>query len=260
MGAARQLTQNYAGHLLQTITFRLEDKPWLERNLEATRAFLGGLGRPDASVPSRYVWDAVQARSVIDFLAHYSIDPRSSFLDGAAIRQYIDRQTQQDELIRWKVAVISQRTASNEENIGIVGTPRINTITRTRQETNLRSIGVLINPATATGEIGVGDEEIGLSREQIQQARTVFSTGRFRTFGQALRAQRDRREGLLLLYAISKNSVPRTGSELRRPLFDDPEHDGCTVIGAALVFPASDTASTIEYIVGSVGEWQDTEE
>lgn len=260
MGAARRLTQNYAGHLLQTITFRLDDKAWLERNLEATRAFLRRLGRSDTTANSRYIWDAVPASRVIEFLAQYSIDPRSSFLDGAAIRQYIDRQTQQDELIRWKVAVISQRTASAQEDIGVVGQARINTITRTRQESNLRSIGVLINPATAGGEMGTGDEEIGLSNDQIQQARTIFSTGRFRTFGQALRAQRDRREGLLLLYPINKNSEPRANSELRRRLFDDPERDGCTVIGAALVFPASDTAATIEYIVGSVGEWQDSEE
>jgi hypothetical protein len=158
------------------------------------------------------------------------------------------------------LAVISQRIASSQENIGIVGSPRVNTITRTRQESNLRSIGALINPATANGEIGTGDEEIGLSNDQIHQARTVHSTGRFRTFGQALRAQRDRREGLLLLYPIDKNSAPRAESELRKPLFDDPERDGCTVIGAALVFPVSDTAATIEYIVGSVGEWQDSEE
>jgi len=260
MGAARQITQNYAGHLLQTITFRLEDKPWLERNLEATRVFLGALGRPDSASSSRYVWNDISARNVTEFLAQYSIDPRSTFVDGAAIRQYIDRQNQQDELIRWRVAVISQRTASDQENLGVLGASRINTITRTRQESNLRSIGVLINPATARGEMGNGDEEIGLSPDQIQQARTNYSAGRFRTFGQALRAQRDRREGLLLLYPINKNSAIRAGSELRRPLFDNPERDGCTVIGAALVFPASDTAATIEYIVGSVGEWQEQEE
>jgi hypothetical protein len=260
MGAARRITQNYAGYMLQTITFRLEDRGWLERNLDATRTFLRSLGRPLEAREGRYIWHDIPARSVEDFLAEYAIDPRSSFVDGSAIRQYISRQVQQDELIRWRVAVISQSTASDNENLGITGHPRINTIARTRQESNPRSIGVLINPATLRGRLGDGDEEIGLSEAQLRQARTNSNAGMFRTLGQALRAERDRREGLLLIYPISKLSAPRrTGSERRRPLFDDPERDGCTVIGVALVFPASDTAATIEYIVGSVGV-QDAEE
>jgi hypothetical protein len=59
-------------------------------------------------------------------------------------------------------------------------------------------------------------------------------------------------EGLLLIYPISRDSQPRAGSTRRLPLFDDPD-GGCTVIGVAFVFPASESAATVEYVVGSVG-------
>jgi hypothetical protein len=258
MGAARQISQNYAGHLLQTITFRLEDRDWLQKNLDAASAFLAGLGKPVIE-DSRYIWDAVNAREIDKFLAEYSIDPRSSFLDAGAIRQYLHQQNQQDELIRWKVAVVSQTSSKDFEDLGVQGSPKINTISRTRERSNPRSIGVLINPATATGKLGAGDEEIGLTQVQMQRARVNAESGVFRTLGKALRAERDRGEGLLLLYPISKMSEPRTNSEKRIPLFEHPERDGCTVIGMALVFPASDSAATIEYIVGSVGELREQE-
>jgi hypothetical protein len=117
----------------------------------------------------------------------------------------------------------------------------------------------LVNPATAGGRPGAGDEEIGLTEIQIERARVNVRIGMFDTLGKALRAERDRREGLLLLYPISRFSSPRGNSEARVRLFENPERDGCTVVGIALVFPASDSAATIEYIIGSVGEWQGQE-
>jgi hypothetical protein len=259
MGAARQISQNYAGRLLQTITFRFEDRAWLQRNLDAARTFLGRLGRPGQIEDSRYIWDGVSPREIDDFLAAYSIDPRSGSMDAGAIRQYISQQTEQDELIRWRVALISQGSARDTEDLGVPSVPRVNTIFRTRERSNPRSIKALINPATADGRVGAGDEEIGLTLAQIERARVNARAGVIRTFGDALRAERDRREGLLLLYPISRFSTPRGNSDTRIPLFENVERDGCTVVGLALVFPASDSAATIEYIVGSVGEWQGQE-
>ena len=76
------------------------------------------------------------------------------------------------------------------------------------------------------------------------------------TFPDALRHLRSPREGLLLLYPISPNSLPRSGSQSRLPLFDDADRNGVTVVGLAMVFPASASAATIEYVVGSVGALQ----
>jgi hypothetical protein len=255
MGAARRISQNYSGRLLQTTTFRLEDLEWLRRNLEVTRGFLHTLGNPAEVDRGRFIWRRVNWRATDEFLSQYSVDPRSSFMDVASIRQYIGEQTRQNELVNWTVAVVGQATSSvGTENLQIVGHPSVNTISRTKLRDRPHSIGVLTNPATTNNAPGSGDEEIGLSDTQILRARANATNGRYGDLGTALRSERDRGEGLLLVYPISKRSSPRQNSTQRIPLFENPDRDGCTVVGVALVFPQSDSAATIEYIVGSVGD------
>jgi hypothetical protein len=255
LGSARQISQNYSGHLIQTIRFPLDNRPWLEQNLAVTRTFLASLGTPAPDSMGRLVWSGVSARTVDEFLATYRPDPRSSFVNFDSLRKYISTQVQQGELTQWRVGIISQSNrALDSENLSVRGFDQINTIGRTRLKVTPHSIGVLINPATADGSVGGGDEEIGLSQEQILQARSRLSEKEFDDLGTALRAERDKREGLLLIYPISKLSRPRANSKNRLSLFDDPNRDGVTVIGVALVFAASDSAATIEYVIGSVGE------
>lgn len=255
MGAARRISQSYSGRLLQTTTFRLEDREWLGRNLEATRTFLHALGAPASVERGRTIWTGVNWRSVDRFLSEYSVDPRSSFMDMASIRQYIAEQVRQDELVNWTVAVVGQETRTvDTEDLSIVGHRSVNTISRTRLRDRPHSVGVLTNPATVNNPPGSGDEEIGLSDEQLLRARANATNGRFGDLGSALRSERDRTEGLLLIYPLSKQSRPRQNSTQRLPLFENPERDGCTVVGIGLVFPQSESAATIEYIVGSVGD------
>lgn len=256
LGSARQISQNYAGHLIQTIRFPLDDRPWLEQNLTATRTFLSSLGRPTTDpVSGRTTWSGVSARAVDTFLVAYRPDPRSSFVNFESLRKYISAQVQRDELTQWRIAIISQaKHVLDSENLSVQGIDQINTIGRTRLRVTPHSIGVLINPATANGAVGTGDEEIGLNEEQIRHARLRLSENEFDDLGAALRAERDKREGLLLIYPISKLSHPRDNAKNRLPLFEEPGRDGVTVIGVAIVFPASDSAATIEYVIGSVGE------
>lgn len=256
LGSARQISQNYAGHLIQTIRFPLNDRTWLEQNLGATRTFLSSLGRPTTDpVSGRMTWSGVSARAIDGFLAAYRPDPRSSFVSFESLRKYISAQVQRDELTQWRIAIISQASrVLDSENLSVQGIDQINTIGRTRLKVTPHSIGVLINPATTNGAVGTGDEEIGLNEKQIRQARLRLSENEFEDLGAALRAERDKREGLLLIYPISKLSRPRDNAKNRLPLFEDPGRDGVTVIGVAIVFPASDSAATIEYVIGSVGE------
>jgi Z1 domain len=255
LGSARKISQNYSGHLIQTIRFPLENRVRLVQNLSAARAFIGELGRPTLDNKNRLVWSGVSAQRVDRFLANYHPDPRNSFVDFESLRKYISVQVQQNELTRWRVAIVSQRNlVLDSENLAVEGSDPVNTISRTRLRTTPDSIGALINPATKDGAVGEGDEETGLTDEQVLQARLRYSEGEFEDFGAALRSQRDKIEGLLLIYPISKQSRPRANSRNRIPLFEFPDQSGETVIGVAVVFPASDSAATIEYVVGSVGE------
>lgn len=259
MGSARTVLQNYSGYMLQTTAFRLEDRAWLQHNLDAARQLVTGIGNPNhpSSTASRPVWADVPWQTVDSFLAWYRFDPRGSHEMGA-IRQYLQAQARQDELVEWIIALpgllAPDNTLGTEPLLSVGGAPA-NRISRTRLRNKPYDIGTLVNPATLDGMPRSGDEEIGLTDEQLAAARVAAEAdpdprGRF---PRALRRQRSSRQGLLLLYAISPESRPRVGVQSRLPLFDDPQRNGLTVVGLAIMFPSSDSAATIEYVVGSVG-------
>lgn len=259
MGSARTVSQNYSGYMLQTTAFRLEDRAWLQSNLDASQQLLADVGTPNhpSSTPSRPVWSDVPWQTVDSFLSRYRFDPRGSHEMGA-IRQYLQAQARQDELVEWIVAVPGLATPDNqlgvEPMLAVSGIPA-NRISRTRLRNKPYDIGTLVNPATLDGTLRSGDEEIGLTDEQLEAARTAAhaDTDARGRFPRALRRERSARQGLLLLYPISAESRPRAGVQSRLPLFDDPHRDGLTVVGLAIVFPSSDSAATIEYVIGSVG-------
>ncbi len=255
MGSARTVSQNYSGYMLQTTAFRLDNRAWLESNLDAARQLLADVGDPNHpdSTGTRPVWGDVAWQTVDAFLSRYRFDPRGSH-EIDAIRQYLQAQARQDELVEWIIAMpglaAPDAVLGTEPALAVRGTPA-NRISRTRLRNKPYDIGTLVNPATAGAAPGTGDEEIGLTPEQLAAARAGIEEAG--SFPRALRRQRSSRQGLLLLYPISPHSRPRTGAQSRLPLFDDPDRDGVTVVGLALVFPVSDSAATIEYVVGSVG-------
>lgn len=257
MGSARSVSQNYSGYLLQTTAFRLEDRTWLQSNLDAAQQLLSDIGEPNhpSATNALPVWSGIPWQTVDAFLSRYRFDPRGSHEMGA-IRQYLQAQAGQDELVEWFVGMPGLTTQNNqlgaEPALSVRGRP-FNRISRTRLRGKPYDIGTLVNPATRGAPPGSGDEEIGLSDDQLAAARDAADPNQRGSFPHELRRQRNLCEGLLLIYPISPNSRPRGRTQNRFPLFDEPERDGLTVIGVALVFPASDSAATIEYVVGSIG-------
>lgn len=255
MGSARVVWQNYSEYMLQTTAFRLTDRAWLEANLDAGRQLLAEIGDPNhaTSTRTRPVWSGVPWQTVDAFLSRYRFDPRGSH-DMNAIRQYLQLQIDQDELVEWVIAIPGLAATDNrlgiEPLLSVRGSPA-NRISRTRLRNKPYDIGTLVNPATLGNSPGSGDEEVGLTADQLAAAGAgVDEAG---SFPRALRRQRNPREGVLLLYPISPESRPRAGTQSRVPLFDDPARDGLTVLGIALVFPHSVSDVAIEYVVGSVG-------
>lgn len=257
MGSGRLDKLTYDGRMIQTSRFRLQDPDWLTVNLDAIRRFLGGLGAPGRDPSGRMLWTGVPAAAVCDLLAAYNtVQDRTSF-DAETARRYITAQNGNNELRHWQVAIVapsSTNQALGAEDLHVEGLDRVNLIGRTRLSTDQTSIGVLTNPAYKDGATRRGDEEIGLSDQQILIARQKLAEGTHDRIRDALLAQRDRDNGaLLIIYPISRRSRPRTDSGKRRDLFDDPDQ-GQTVIGLALAFPPSESVATVEYVKGSVAQ------
>jgi hypothetical protein len=127
----------------------------------------------------------------------------------------------------------------------------VNAISRSRLKNDRSSIGVLTNPGRASGAIRQGDEEIGLTDEQIHTARAQYQADEFERIRAALLAQRSPQNGLMVIYPISRNSKKKADADDRVDLFEEPDR-ASDVIGVAIGFPRSSSAATIEYISGSV--------
>ncbi|NTU50664.1 MAG: hypothetical protein HGA87_07325, partial [Desulfobulbaceae bacterium] len=222
--------------------------------LNAAQQLLADIGDPNHpdSTLTRPVWSNIAWETVDAFLSQYNFDPRSPH-EMNSIRQYLTAQAQQNELVEWTIAIPGRYTLDTRLGVEPLLTVRgvaPNRISRSRLRNKPYDIGTLVNPATANETTGNGDEEIGLTSEQLANARNSITEDI--SFPRALRSQRNPREGLLLLYPISPFSSPQDGSSNRVALFDDPALDGVTVLGIAIVFPVSNSAATIEYVVGSV--------
>lgn len=257
MGAGRVEKLSYAGRMIQTTRFRLDDADWLKSNLDAVRGFVGGLGVPGIDPSGALFWDGVPADAVVELLANYqTVQDRTSF-DADAARRYILAQLGNDELQHWQVAIRTQQQESDllkTIDLGVDGYGEVNAIARTRLKNDPTSIGVLTNPAKKSGPIRQGDEEIGLSDKQIQTARQELAEDEFDSIREALIAQRPTTRGLLVIYPISRYSKKRANSTDRVDLFENPDTEGETIVGLALAFPPSESAATVEYVAGSVAQ------
>jgi hypothetical protein len=245
MRDAREITQSYDGELVQTLRFPFGDSNLLElmqKNLEYTRQMLSSLGPPTAEMNGRPGWSEVPVDFVQEFLDNFWVMEQTA-IHPPTVRSYIHAQTRQGELIRWRVLVSIQKTpteALGTANLGIERVGEVGLINRSRLGKDPTSLGVITDP---------DDELFGLSDKDIADADEAFANGEFPTRGKAYRSRRDPREGLLILYPISGNSIAGRNARNRIPLFGKGEAR-CTVIGFAVSFPSSTSPATVTYIQG----------
>jgi hypothetical protein len=262
LGSGSIQQQSYASQLVQTTRFWLSDYAWLISNLRSTIQFCEHLGTTAFDDSGRPEWSGAHWNLITDFLRSYKTVQDADSFDAEAIRRYIERQaSQHGEVVRWRISIRSLPEKDSE--LGVIDlhikeAPPVNAISRSRLSFDLNSIGALASPARAKGKMWQGDEEVGLSAEQIARAREQYISDESPTLGHALRAERDKAEGLMLIYPISPFS--RKAGKNRINLFDDP-HTAPFVIGLAFSFPSSESGATVEYVVGAAGaqRWTDDE-
>jgi hypothetical protein len=252
MRAAQVESMSFAGQLEQTVVFPLRDRDWLQANVDATSAFLKSLGTPDDGVDTAQpMWRDVHWHRVADFLGSYQTDPSAARFNPEVVElliNFLRRQAEQNELVNWVVGVMGQERRADRlggVDLGVDAVPEINLIERTRlRDTN--SLGVITSPT----HLG-----LGLSQEQLDGART----GSGAPSGKRLREARDRSEGLLLIYPISRFSgwdgEQNVARNEREPIYPDPARaaEMADIVGIAVAMPPSSTAATVEYVVGTVG-------
>ena len=252
------VAQSYAGQVLQTFKFPFNRpgdlRDLLDHNLTATREFIHRLGMFTDWIDGGPIWRKVPVERVLDFLSNYELDEQVRSLSLPLVRAYIERQGEIDELVQWTVAVRGRVTRDRRLSVAEWGIPdrQLFQMARSRRSADPNSLGVLTEP---------GDELVGLSdddRTRVAAIQLNASIGA----NPAARQVRPPREGLILLYPISRHSgQDRIGGGTRIPLYEDPESDFARdIVGMAISFPQSQRAQQVfgQYVVGTVG-WRPME-
>jgi len=245
MRDAREITQSYAGSLVQTLRFPFGDPTLLDHlqeNLDYTGQMLSSLGPPTEESNGKPGWIDIGVDFVQEFLDNFWVMEQTA-INPPTVRSYIQAQVKQNELTRWRILVCSATTPTDllgQEDLKIAGLEHIGLINRSRLAKDPTSLGVITDKS---------DELYGLSLEDIAEAEKQAAEGEYPTQGEAYRSKRSPQEGLLLIYPISGNSIPGRNAKNRAQLFDANE-DRRTIIGYAMSFPFSNSPATVSYIQG----------
>jgi hypothetical protein len=246
MQAAQEITQSYDGELLQTLRYPFGDSSALlsrlHENLDFTRGVVRALGTSVTNDQGLIGWTDLGVDVVLNFLDGFWVLNQTS-IHPPTVREYVHAQSRSGELTQWSIVVrgaANPTEALGRENLGIEGVELVGLINRSRLKSDPTSLGVITDP---------DDELYGLTPEDVDDARERYANREFPTLGKAFRSKRSPKEGLLLIYPISANSIPGRNAKNRIRLFEE-DADCCTVLGYALSFPFSTSPATVTYIQG----------
>lgn len=261
------ISTSYSFSLEQTFKFpfsRPADLAALaDSNLRSVQKFLAnieGKRSQEFSSDNRPVWLAVDPEQVLAFLRGFQVDAVSRGISITLLVKYIERMLSAGELTEWTIGVCGRK--KEDRTLGSVTWLPDNQptaqISRSRLKASPDSLGVITSP---------DDETIGLPANLMDQAEKLRSEAMQRnetkSIGRAAREVRSHRNGLLLLYPISRFSgaeIEPDEKHARQPLFENPKSQNARdLVGLAVSFPQSKQRQTVEeYLEGTVG-WRPVE-
>ncbi|TSC58772.1 MAG: Z1 domain-containing protein [Candidatus Peregrinibacteria bacterium Greene0416_19] len=212
MGAGRPVTISFQNTIQQTVSFPVDNKALLRKNLDAARGFVSKLGNAwhSGSDEGIHIWKDLPCTGVIEFLNAYEFSREAHDVNRQNLVNYIKRQNDQNELILWDIVL----PLGNPKLEPFSWSTKYLTHKIVRTPMTIQSIKVLSSPS-----------DIEYWREK---------TGR---------DSKDPLQGCLILYMIDKES----GSEKDMKFFHDP-NNAEDILGLVIIFPESKSDATIEYI------------
>lgn len=250
MQHARTAQQSYSGRRIQTILFNHHDADWLRGNLTAARE----LASAAASVqrvtirPGIEVLGPLPSAEMRGFLNAYRFHEASRDLNGTLIWDYMEGRLKQEELTHFRIGVMGRATVS--EQLGSVDLglgDAVNCINRARMQivggASYADIKALMSRPDRAIDLGIAPAELPTDADGLARIRNLEADG-----------GRGDGSGLLLLYPVSKDSVPaRAGGSGARRSIREPLAAVEHVIGVGIVFPVSrDTTANVDYVTADI--------
>lgn len=252
MQHARKAQQSYSGRRIQTILFNHRDAAWLRQNIAAARQLATAAADQGRRVarPGIEILGPLPSAELSTFLDSYQFHPESRDLNGALIWKYVEGRISDGELTHFHVAVMGRPTRADAlGSLDLGFGNEVNCINRARMQivggTAYADIKALMSQPDRAIDLGIGTDQLPKAALDLARLRNLPSDG-----------GRGDGSGLLLLYPVSKDSVPaRVGStdgakrsRVREPL-EAVEH----VIGVGLVFPeSSHSTAHVDYMTADI--------
>lgn len=247
MKSGTKLKLSYSGTVSETVAFH-RDHEQVRENFVAVESLIEELtGTPDR-VPDKalgsLVWRNQSPDAVLAFLDAYRVHPGARRVVPELLKKYIRRRIVDGELTDWSVALISNSLAPADRRyiaewqIGLIKRSSVDGALTVGDPYRIRR---LLSPTDEA--IDITDEEwmrMSIGRTVGEEEHPLEVNGRRdrSPSGPAIRAARDPRRGLLLLYPLH---AVEAGLEETDP----------PVIGFAISFPKSERVVELEYVVNS---------
>ena len=275
MAHAERLELSWAGVLVQTSVIA-KDVTRATANASATDGFLSSLGPPSQPDARRNaLWQSVSGAGVASYVEQLQFPPESARASGRQLAEFIRKQCGQNELLEWTVIVIGVQNAeatwtfpATNVTVGLTArTPenpeaevftlkKANIIDPGHQSLDLdgqildarwieglqAKSGLSADVEWLRAQVGrkARDSAMELTKRWAERGDLKKPSEGYPN-GRVAREIRPKSKGLLLIYPLmAKGQSANSGPPL---------------IGVALSFPTSDTASRIEYQVNTV--WGD---
>jgi hypothetical protein len=217
----------------QTTFFAHRDSTTIRKNHDAARALVADLladgVNPTRSNLSYVVFKGGSSQHILRFLDRYVAHERCTVFRPDKMAEYIRGRNSVNKLSSWNVAIVTRqsRGSAGEFDFGNrVAVPLLNRARlRTASGIDFAGMGAMLSARDRIADIDASPN-------------VVSSLKNVKDF-QALRDDKQRGTGLLLLYPIDRASAP-LDPKLRDPL-DAVEH----LIGAVAIFPDLGDAATV---------------
>jgi hypothetical protein len=225
--------RSYSGRRVQTILFHHRDAHWLSGNIEAARSLIASAisGRTVETEGYGRIVRGVPVEDILEFLNSYSIHEDSREMKPELLTGYIKSQVERaGELVNWNLVVMGLRTVNDRlGEIDFGFDEPVAAINRSRVIPKLGVDEATANIKALTTATDVLADFPDLRRSalgghnQFIRERTQHAPG----------------VGAVLIYPISRHSVPERKPPQGRPPSRMALDAVDEVIGMSLVFPES---------------------
>lgn len=239
-----EMRLSFSGDISETIIFK-RDAKWLASNFDTIESWLVSLGpNENGGKKGGYTWHT-DASVVLDLLGRYKSHEDARRADTELLIRYIKAQIKNHELVDWTVRLVSSGLADADPRL--ISSLDVGLVKRVPfpedQRQDRYTIRRLVSPVDE--QIDLTDVErtsaMAIVVENWQNDKRPSKPNEPPTIpgGSEIRQSRPKTRGLLLIYPLN------------------PKHAGLPegtlpVIGLAISFPKSDTATEVTYTVNNV--------